>query len=143
MLIKSKYVTIPLVKNRKISERKIKKRLELEQCSNQEKAAIRDCLLNINIYLSAKTYLWVLQVKLFIKLDLNRLYILNLKKNSIINTPYSRPIWVILKELDASGSKKWRLVIDYRKFNERANNNKYPLPNLSNIEKNIFLQPLT
>lgn len=32
-------------------------------------------------------------------------------------SPYNSPIWVVPKKMDASGEKKYRLVIDYRKLN--------------------------
>lgn len=49
------------------------------------------------------------------------------------NSPWSSPIWVVPKKHDASGKQKWRVVIDYRKLNEKTINDKYPLPNISDI----------
>lgn len=46
------------------------------------------------------------------------------------NSPWSSPIWVVPKKLDASGEKKWRLVIDYRKLNDKTVDDKYPIPNM-------------
>ncbi|GJQ66514.1 hypothetical protein Trydic_g5151 [Trypoxylus dichotomus] len=40
---------------------------------------------------------------------------------------YTSPVWIVPKKLDASGRKKWRLVVDYRKLNERTIEDKYPL----------------
>ncbi|EFA12120.1 Retrovirus-related Pol polyprotein from transposon 17.6-like Protein [Tribolium castaneum] len=48
-------------------------------------------------------------------------------------SPWSSPIWIVEKKLDASGKKKWRLVADYRKLNEKTVNDKYPLPNITDI----------
>lgn len=48
-------------------------------------------------------------------------------------SPWSSPIWIVPKKLDASGRKKWRLVIDYRKLNEQTIDDKYPLPNITEI----------
>lgn len=48
-------------------------------------------------------------------------------------SPWSSPIWVVAKKLDASGIQKWRLVIDYRKLNAKTINDKYPIPNISDI----------
>lgn len=48
-------------------------------------------------------------------------------------SPWSSPIWVVPKKLDASGRQKWRLVIDYRKLNDKTINDKYPLPNITDI----------
>lgn len=49
------------------------------------------------------------------------------------NSPYSAPIWIVPKKDDASGTKKWRLVIDYRKLNEKTIDDKYPIPNIDEI----------
>lgn len=35
--------------------------------------------------------------------------------------------------MDASGNKKWRLVIDYRKLNEKTIDDRYPIPNITDI----------
>ncbi|POS82905.1 hypothetical protein EPUL_005149 [Erysiphe pulchra] len=34
-------------------------------------------------------------------------------------SPYSAPVWIVPKKADASGKKKYRMVIDYRKLNEK------------------------
>lgn len=49
------------------------------------------------------------------------------------NSPWSSPVWVVPKKLDASGHKKWRLVIDYRKLNEKTLDDRYPIPNITDI----------
>lgn len=49
------------------------------------------------------------------------------------NSPWSSPVWVVPKKTDASGKKKWRLVIDYRKLNEKTIDDRYPVPNISDI----------
>lgn len=48
-------------------------------------------------------------------------------------SPWSSPIWVVPKKLDASGQQKWRVVIDYRKLNEITIGDSYPLPNITDI----------
>lgn len=48
-------------------------------------------------------------------------------------SPWSSPIWIVPKKLDASGKRKWRMVIDYRRLNEKTIDDKYPLPNISDI----------
>lgn len=48
-------------------------------------------------------------------------------------SPYSSPLWVVPKKLDASGQRKWRLVVDYRKLNEITVGDAYPLPNIDHI----------
>lgn len=46
--------------------------------------------------------------------------------------PYSSPIWIVPKKLDASGQKKCRLV-DYRRLNDATIGDAYPLPNINSI----------
>lgn len=48
-------------------------------------------------------------------------------------SPWSSPIWIVPKKLDASGKQKWRMVVDYRKLNEKTIDDKYPLPNITDI----------
>lgn len=48
-------------------------------------------------------------------------------------SPWCSPIWIVPKKLDASGQQKWRLVVDYRKLNEKTIDDKYPLPNITEI----------
>lgn len=48
-------------------------------------------------------------------------------------SPWSSPVWIVPKKKDASGKQKWRLVIDYRKLNEKTVSDRYPLPNISEI----------
>lgn len=49
------------------------------------------------------------------------------------SSPWSSPIWVVPKKLDASGKQKWRIVIDYRKLNDITIGDSYPLPNITDI----------
>uniref|UniRef100_A0AAG5DPC1 RNA-directed DNA polymerase n=1 Tax=Anopheles atroparvus TaxID=41427 RepID=A0AAG5DPC1_ANOAO len=48
-------------------------------------------------------------------------------------SPYTSPVWVVPKKTDSSGKKKFRLVIDYRKLNEKTINDKYPIPDITDI----------
>jgi len=43
------------------------------------------------------------------------------------------PIIMVPKKIDASGKKKWRLCIDFRKLNEVTMGDSYPLPNIQDI----------
>lgn len=45
----------------------------------------------------------------------------------------SSPVWLVPKKADASGLQKWRIVIDYRKLNEKTIDDRYPIPNISDI----------
>lgn len=46
---------------------------------------------------------------------------------------WSSPIWVVPKKADASGKTKWRLVVDFRKLNEKTIDDKYPIPNINDV----------
>lgn len=46
---------------------------------------------------------------------------------------WSSPIWVVPKKSDASGKQKWRIVVDFRKLNEKTIDDKYPIPNITDI----------
>lgn len=48
-------------------------------------------------------------------------------------SPWSAPIWIVPKKKDASGKIKWRLVVDYRKLNEKTMDDRYPIPNITEI----------
>lgn len=48
-------------------------------------------------------------------------------------SPWSSPIWIVPKKADASGLRKWRLVVDYRKLNDKTIGDKYPIPNITDI----------
>lgn len=59
-----------------------------------------------------------------------------LLKNKIIqhsNSPYNSPIWVVPKKPDASGKRKIRMVLDYRKLNDKTIDDKFPLPNIEDL----------
>ncbi|KAG6465364.1 hypothetical protein O3G_MSEX015105 [Manduca sexta] len=46
---------------------------------------------------------------------------------------WNSPIWIVPKKLDASGETKWRLVVDFRKLNDKTIDDKYPIPNISDV----------
>lgn len=48
-------------------------------------------------------------------------------------SPYTSPIWVVPKKTDSSGQKKFRLVVDYRKLNEKTISDRYPIPEITEI----------
>jgi len=49
------------------------------------------------------------------------------------SSPWSSPVHLVPKKMDASGTRKWRMVIDYRKLNEKTVDDKYPLPQITEI----------
>jgi len=49
------------------------------------------------------------------------------------NSPWNSPILLVPKKIDASGQQKFRLVVDYRKLNEKTVGNAYPLPDITEI----------
>lgn len=67
-------------------------------------------------------------------------HIQKLLDNKIIQpsiSPYSSPVWLVPKKQDASGKKKFRLVIDYRSLNAKTVEDKYPLPRIDEILDNL------
>lgn len=69
------------------------------------------------------------------KEEVNR-QINELLNQGIIRTsysPWSAPIWIVPKKKDSTGKEKWRLVIDYRKLNEKTIDDRYPIPNITDI----------
>ncbi|CAH0404793.1 unnamed protein product [Chilo suppressalis] len=46
---------------------------------------------------------------------------------------WSSPIWVVPKKADASGKRKWRIVVDFRKVNEKTIDDKYQIPNIADV----------
>lgn len=49
------------------------------------------------------------------------------------HSPWSAPVHLVSKKPDASGEKKYRMVIDYRRLNEITLDDKYPLPNITDL----------
>lgn len=49
------------------------------------------------------------------------------------NSPYNSPLWIVPKKPDSQGRKRWRMVIDFRKLNEKTVGDAYPLPNITEI----------
>lgn len=59
-----------------------------------------------------------------------------LLKDDIIEetkSPWSSPILVVPKKADNLGNKKWRMVIDFRQVNKQIADDKFPLPNITEI----------
>jgi hypothetical protein len=48
-------------------------------------------------------------------------------------SPWNSPLLIIPKKSDASGEKKYRIVVDFRKVNDATLGDAYPLPNITDI----------
>jgi hypothetical protein len=49
------------------------------------------------------------------------------------HSPWNFPILIVPKKLDASGRRKWRICVDFRKLNEVTVGDSFPLPNIQEI----------
>jgi hypothetical protein len=49
------------------------------------------------------------------------------------NSPWNSTLLIVPKKKDASGEKKWRLVVDFRKLNDKTVGDAYPLPDITEI----------
>lgn len=52
-------------------------------------------------------------------------------------SPWCSPILLVPKKPDATGKRKWRLCIDFRKINEKTITDAYPLPNITDIQDQL------
>ena len=48
-------------------------------------------------------------------------------------SPWNFPILVVPKKLDASGKRKWRICVDFRKLNDVTVGDSFPIPNIQDI----------
>ena len=48
-------------------------------------------------------------------------------------SPWNSPVFIIPKKNSVPGDRKYRMVIDYRKVNQKTVKDKYPLPDISEI----------
>lgn len=63
-----------------------------------------------------------------------------MKEKEIIeesDSSFNFPLWVVPKKRDASGKVKWRIVVDFRKLNEKTDLDGYPLPVIDEIIQNL------
>ena len=77
-----------------------------------------------------KTYPYPMAYKAEVEKQIQKLF-----EDGIIRpskSAWNSPVWIVPKKLDASGEKKFRLVIDYRKVNEKTLSDRYPMPEISN-----------
>lgn len=79
----------------------------------------------------SKTYPYPMSLKKEVEAQIQ-----DLLKDGIIRpskSPYNSPVWVVPKKLDASGVKKYRMVVDYRKLNSITIADKYPIPEINEV----------
>lgn len=48
-------------------------------------------------------------------------------------SPWTSPVWIVPKKADASGVKKFRIIIDYRKINEKTISDRYSMPEIGYV----------
>lgn len=48
-------------------------------------------------------------------------------------SPWNAPIWIVPKKKDNTGASHFRVVVDYRGLNEKTIEDKYPLPQISEL----------
>lgn len=82
-----------------------------------------------------KNYRYPPRLKEILKQEVEKL----LEQDIIVpsESPYCNPVWVVPKKQDASGERKWRLVIDFRQLNQKTIEDKYPLPKIEEILDNL------
>ena len=59
-----------------------------------------------------------------------------LLENDVIEkscSPWNAPVLLVPKKEDASGRKKWRVVVDFRKINEKTIHDTFPIPVINEI----------
>ena len=84
-----------------------------------------------NVPIIVKQYRYPPVHKEEIKQQINKLLEQDIIQPSI--SPFNSPLWVVPKKPDADGNKRWRLVIDFRKLNDKTVGDAYPLPNITDI----------
>lgn len=49
------------------------------------------------------------------------------------HSPWNAPVHLVPKKMDATGEAKYRMVIDYRRLNDITIDDRYPLPNITDL----------
>lgn len=143
-----------------ITDRDIREHLRTQHMNNEEQNAIQELCSKYSdvFYYPGCDLTFTSAVKHFIRTtDEDPVYqrnyryppalksILNEEVQKLINqgivthseSPYCNPVWIVPKKIDASGQKKWRLVIDFRQLNKKTIEDKYPLPRIEEILDNL------
>jgi len=66
-----------------------------------------------------------------VKNQINQMLDQGIIKPSI--SPWCSPLWIVPKKIDSSGKRKFRIVIDFRKLNSKTIDDRYPIPNITDI----------
>lgn len=53
------------------------------------------------------------------------------------SSEWSSPLLLVPKKEDKNGKRQWRVVVDYRQLNERIQDDKFPLPNITDILESL------
>lgn len=79
----------------------------------------------------SKTYPYPMALKEVVETQVKELLEQGIIRPS--RSPYNSPVWIVPKKMDASGQKKFRMVIDYRKLNSITISDKYPIPEITEV----------
>lgn len=78
-----------------------------------------------------KTYRYPHAYKFDVELQIKEMLESGIIKPS--KSPYSSPIWVVPKKQNPDGKKQVRVVIYYRKLNDKTISDKFPMPEIEDI----------
>jgi len=79
----------------------------------------------------ARPYRYAFQERQEVRRQLEKLLEQKIIRHS--HSPWSAPVWLVPKKKDASGERKWRMVVDYRKLNEKVIKDRYPMPLINDV----------
>lgn len=84
----------------------------------------------------SKQYPYPLSANEFVNEEIGKMIKQNIIRES--KSPYNSPIWVVPKKgTNEDGTPKMRMVIDYKKLNEKTIADKYPIPDCNVILSNL------
>lgn len=52
-------------------------------------------------------------------------------------SPWSAPVWLVPKKQNKNLKKEWRLVVDFRKLNEKTVKDRYPMPVITDVRDKL------
>lgn len=86
---------------------------------------------NTDTAIYSKSYPYPMTMRPFVDKEIGKLLADGIIRPS--RSPYNSPVWVVPKKSDASGQRKYRLVIDYRKLNSVTVPDRYPIPEINEV----------